>query len=189
MKKHLKKLFGWSAILLTIGSSLYIASLPTETLLRFIGTDNVYIFMYLLAFIGSISTFASIPYPLFVISLAAGGFSPVSVGLSSAFGVLTADTLTFYSVKKGKALMSTKLLRAIDGLEKYVKKYPRALTPGLFFYGVFAPLSNDFAVISLSAMNYKYSKVIPPLALGNIIYNIVLAYLGVYAYDWIVGLI
>ncbi len=70
----------------------------------------------------------------------------------------------------------------------YVKRYPRLLTPGLVLYGSLSPLSDDFAVVSLSLMRFAYARVVIPLALGNVFYNVGMAYLGVYAYDWVMGL-
>ena len=185
-KKYLTSLF---TVTFLVGVSFWIVSIPTDSLLAFIGTDNAYLFMYLVAFVGSITTFASIPYPLILLGLASGGMNPVLLGLSSAFGVMTADSLTFVAAKKGRVLLGPKLQKSFLVASEYVKRYPRLLTPGLLLYGTFSPLSNDFAVISLSLMKYKYFRVIPPLAVGNIIYNVGIAFIGVYAYDWIAGLL
>ncbi len=188
-KINLKKAIGLLTVIATIGLSLLFVSIPNDTLIGYIGTDNVYVFMYLLAFIGSITTFASIPYPLFLLSLAAGGFPPLFIGLTSAAGVITADTCTFFAARRGQVLLGEKLQASIGALAQYIEKYPRLLTPGLMLYGTLSPLSNDFAVLSLSLMKYRYLKVIPPLALGNIIYNVGIAYLGVYGYNLIAGLL
>jgi len=145
--------------------------------------------MFLIAFVGSLTTFASIPYPLILLGLAAGGVNPFLIGLASASGVVTADSLTFLAVKRSRVLVNEKILGAVETLSTYIKKYPRLLTPGLVLYGTFSPLSNDFAVISLSLMKYKYVRTIPFLAIGNIVYNVGIAFLGVYAYDWIVNLV
>jgi membrane protein YqaA with SNARE-associated domain len=183
-----KKIVGVLTVVVTIGLSLLLISIPTDKLLNNIGTDNAYVFMYLVAFLGSITTFASIPYPLILIGLVAAGMDPLIIGVVSALGVITSDSVTFFVSKKGQILLSKKLQIAFDSLAKYIKKYPRLLTPGLVVYGTVSPLSNDFAVISLSLMKYKYFRVIPPLAIGNILYNVGLAFLGVYAYHWIIGI-
>lgn len=172
----------------TVLLSLTLVSIPTDTITEYIGTSNVYLFMYLIAFVGSISTFASIPYPLFLISFVAGGFNPILLGLCSALGVITADSGTFLVVKQGRWLIGKRFIKAVETASKLIDRYPRALTPGLIGYGTFSPLSNDFAVVSFSLMHYRYREVILPLALGNIFYNIGVAYLGLYVYDWVVGL-
>ena len=171
-----------------VAVSLMLVAIPTDTLIGYVGTENVFLFMFLIAFVGSLSTFASIPYPLILIGLAAGGFNPLLLGLTSATGVIMADSLTFLVTKRGRTLISENTVRSVDIAAAYIKKYPRMLPPGLVLYGTMSPLSNDFAVISLSLMKYKYIRVIPFLALGNIFYNVAIAYFGVYVYDWIINL-
>lgn len=188
MRINTKRLASISVVVLTIVLSVLLVMVPSDTLLGYLGTENGYVFMFLIAFVGSITTFASIPYPLFLISLAVGGFNPMLLGLTSAAGVITADSVTFFAVRKGRILLSKKLQDSMTALSSYVNSHPHLLTPGLLLYGTISPLSNDFAVISFSLMKFKYMKVIPPLAVGNIIYNIAIAYLGIYAYEWIVGL-
>jgi len=184
-----KKAFGFLVIVTAIVFSLLLVSIPTDTLFGYIGTENVYLFMFLVAFVGSLTTFASIPYPLILFGLAASGVPPFLIGLASAMGVITADSFTFVAVKRGRVLVNDKIISAIEKLAIYIKKYPRLLNFGLILYGTVSPLSNDFAVISLSLMKYKFFRVIPFLAIGNIFYNVGIAYLGVYAYDWIANFI
>lgn len=163
-------------IICAIVFSLSLSAIPSDTLISLIGSENAYVIMYFIAFMGSISTFASIPYPLFILSFVAGGFDPLYIGIASAFGVITADSITFILVKRGKSLLSQKIKNSIETISEKVKKHPRLLTPGLIAYGTFAPLSNDFVVISFAAMRYHYFRIIPALALGNIIYNIAIAF-------------
>lgn len=183
-----KRLAALATVALTIALSLLFVSIPTDTLLQLIGTENAYVFMYVIAFVGSITTFASIPYPLILIGLASGGLDPTLIGLVSALGVTSADTFTFFAVKRGSILLSDSFQESLMKLREYIKTYPKLLAPGLTLYGTLSPLSNDFAVIGLSLMRYSFWRVIPALAVGNIIYNLALAHLGVYAYDWVVGL-
>jgi uncharacterized membrane protein YdjX (TVP38/TMEM64 family) len=173
----------------TAAVSLLLVILPTEKLVTAVGAENAYLFMYVIAFLGSITTFASIPYPLMLLGLAAGGMNPLLIGLASALGVITADSCTFFLVRRGRSYMSPAIKDSIEALAGYIERYPKLVTPGLVLYGTVSPLSNDFAVMSLSLMNYSYARVVLPLACGNILYSIGIAYLGVFAYDWIVGLI
>jgi uncharacterized membrane protein YdjX (TVP38/TMEM64 family) len=107
-----------------------------------------------------------------------GGADPVYTGLASAFGVISADAFTFFTVKKGSAILNEKIKNSVEYLGEIIKKYPKLVFPGLLLYGTVSPLSNDFAVITFSLMKYNYLKVAIPLAIGNIIYNITLAYYG-----------
>lgn len=182
-----QKLVGVLTIGGTICFSLFLVSIPTDTLLGVIGARNAYLFMYVIAFLGSITTFASIPYPLILISLVAGGLNPLLAGLLSACGVITSDTCTFFAAKKGRTLLPAHVSGALNKYAHWIEKYPRLFTPCLILYGTLSPVSNDVAVISLSLMKYSFWRVVPTLAIGNMIYNLTIAFLGVYAYDWIVG--
>lgn len=176
-------------VLILVGVSLSIVAIPTETLMSFIGTENAFVFMFFIAFIGSITTFASIPYPLIMLGMVAGGVEPLPLALVTALAVSTADSCTFVAARKGRALLSPKLQQSFEVVARWIERHPRMLTPGLVAYGTVAPLSNDFAVISLSLMRYSYMRVVVPLMFGNVAYNVGIAYLGVYAYDWVVGLV
>ncbi len=172
----------------TIVLSFVLVSIPTDTLLRIIGTNNAYFFMYVIAVLGSITTFASIPYPLILISLVSGGLNPLLAGAVTALGVSTSDTCTFFAARRGRALLPENASASLMKFAHWLHKHPKIFTPCLALYGTVSPLSNDFAVISLSLMKYRYWQVVPVLAVGNMIYNITVAFLGIYAYDWIVGL-
>jgi hypothetical protein len=142
----------------------------------------------MIAFLGSISTFASIPYPLILIGLVAGGLNPLYAGILSGLGVITSDSFTFFAARKGSALLPEKFNGPLQKISVKIHKYPKLYHPCLFLYGVFSPVSNDFAVISLSFMKYSFFQVIPTLAAGNLVYNITIAFLGEHAYKWITGL-
>lgn len=184
-----KRLLGALVVVGVVTLSLALVSIPTDVLMDRIGTDNAYIFMYVIALVGSITTFASIPYPLILIGLAAGGLNPILIGLTAACGVITSDSITFFAARKGRVLLGEKLQHAFIALHARLKRHPRLLTPFLILYGSLAPLSNDFAVISFSLMKYRFLQVIPALAVGNMIFGVVVAYLGVYGYDWITRLL
>ena len=184
-----KQLMGILTVAGTIALSLLLVSIPTDTLLEYLGTGNAYVFVYLIALIGSISTFASIPYPLILISLVAGGLNPLLAGILSALGVITSDTFTFLVTRKGRTLLPARTSASLSKTAVWLKKHPKLFTPCLALYGVFSPLSNDFAVISLALMRYSFWQVVPVLAIGNFTYNIAVAFLGEYAYDWIMNLL
>ena len=54
-----------------------------------------------------------------------------------------------------------------------------------FLYDSLVPLSNDFIVISMGLARYPFWRVMIPLGLGNLVFNISLAYLALYVYGFI----
>jgi len=173
-------------IVIFIVVSITLGSIPSETLISFVGSDNAFILMFALGTVAGLTTFTGIPYHLVLMSLAAGGINPIGLGVSTALGVMLGDSTMFLLSKKVQGSLSPKIMSIINNLYRRLESHPALLNPSLFLYGLLSPFSNDFVVASLSIMGYSYQRIIIPLALGNIFYNITLAYLGLYAYDSIV---
>ena len=55
----------------------------------------------------------------------------------------------------------------------------------LFIYGAMIPIPNDVIVIPMGLAHYPYKKLIIPLGLGNIVFNIMLALVGFYGLNLI----
>ena len=167
--------------------SLSLASLPAETLIDTVGSDNAYLLMFVLGMVGGFTTFTGIPYHLVLMSLAAGGLDPVWLGIATALGVMTGDSTMFVIGSRVKDSLPPRWQATIDRLSGLLLRHPRIIAPALVVYGTFSPFSNDFVVGSLSVAGYAYWRTILPLTLGNTLYNIGLAYLGFYAYEAILG--
>jgi len=169
-----------------LGISLTLASIPADTLIDAIGSNNAFLLMLALGTLGGLTTFTGIPYHLILMSLAAGGIDPIGLGFFTALGVMAGDSTMYFIGSKVKGSLPPRLLATVNQLSIYLQNHPRQITPMLIGYGAFSPFSNDFIVGSLSMTDYSYWRTIIPLAIGNIFFNIALAYLGVYAYDLII---
>lgn len=166
-----------------VTSSVLLASIPSETLIDFVGSNNAFTLMFVLGGIGGLTTFTGLPYHLVLMSLAAGGINPVLLGISTALGVVIGDSTMYFIGHKVKSSLSKKTTKRIHSLAFFLDKYPHMVTPFLVTYGAVSPISNDFVVATLSIIGYKYWRTILPLTIGNMFYNITIAFLGVYAYD------
>lgn len=174
-------------LIVFIAVSTAISYVPSATLINYIGSDNAFTLMFVLGLFGGLTTFTGIPYQLVLMSLAAGGINPIGLGLSTAIGVMCGDSTMFYISKKVKKNLSQKTLKKIGSWSKSLDKHPYLITPSLIAYGIISPFSNDFVVASLSIMGYSFRRIILPLAVGNIIFNVAIAYAGLYAYDTIIA--
>lgn len=58
--------------------------------------------------------------------------------------------------------------------------YPRYIPAFFFLYGVFIPLPNDMITLSAGLKGYSFYKSVLPLALGNIIFCILIAYFATF---------
>jgi len=167
--------------------SITLASFPADDLIDAVGASNAFVLMFILGMIGGFTTFTGIPYHLVLMSLAAGGLDPVGLGVCTALGVMLGDSTMFVIGTKVKASLSPRVLATIEQFSSYLSHHPKLVTPALVSYGAVSPFSNDFVVASLGMVGYGYWRTIIPLTIGNTFYNTALAYLGLYAYDMIVG--
>ncbi len=172
---------------LFLTSSITLGSIPTDDLINFVGSENAYILMFALGLAGGLTTFTGIPYHLVLMSLAAGGLNPLLLGISTAIGVMCGDSTMYAIGRQFKETLSPRLTLAVDEVRRLAEAHPRLLTPALILYGALSPFSNDFIVGSLSIAGHSYWRTIIPLSIGNLLYNIGIAYLGFYAYDTIIA--
>ena len=170
-----------------LGMSMALASLDTDAVIDTDGSNNAFLLMFVLGMVGGFTTFTGIPYHLVLMSLAAGGLNPVGLGVSTATGVMLGDSTMYLIGSNVKNSLSPRMQATADRLSGFLVAHPRLVAPILVTYGTISPFSNDFVVGSLSVAGYSYWRTILPLTLGNICYNIGLAYLGLYAYDAIIG--
>ncbi|MEO1537278.1 MAG: VTT domain-containing protein [Pseudomonadota bacterium] len=172
-------------VYLTISFAL--ASFPADDIIDAVGASNAYVLMFTLGMIGGFTTFTGIPYHLVLMSLAAGGLSPVALGVCTALGVMLGDSTMYLIGSKVRTSLPPRIEATIEHLSEHIARHPNLVTPALISYGAVSPFSNDFVVASLSMIGYSYWRTIIPLAMGNTLYNVALAYLGFYAYDAIVS--
>ena len=171
-----------------VAVSLALAQIPAETIVSTVGADNALYLMAILGFIGGVTTFSGIPYHLILMSLTAGGLSPIALGITTATGVVLGDSIMYVFSRKVASVLTPLQLQKLASLTDTIRQHPRLISPGLFLYGLCSPFSNDFVVATMALAGYSYRRIILPLYLGNIGYNIALGYLGYYAYDWMVAL-
>lgn len=185
---RLKKLGLLIPLLVIVLVSITLLWYSPDELLALIGVRNAYLVMFVLAMIGGMSTFTGVPYHFILMSFAAGGMSPLALGTITALGVMLGDSTSYLIGKHGGELLPKRFEKPLTKLAAFLSTRPRFVTPFLVLYGAFSPLSNDFIVISMGLIRYSYWKVIVPLTVGNIFYNVGLAYIGYYAFEQVQGL-
>lgn len=184
LRRHVtrKRVQALVSLSLFIVVSIALASTSSENLIEIVGSDNAFIIMFVLGMVGGLTTFTGIPYHLVLMNFAAGGVNPVLLGTTTALGVMLGDSVMFVIGRRVRAVIPDTIGRFVAKIDAFFKKHPRFLTPMLVAYGAFSPFSNDFIVASLSMTNRTYAQIIAPLTLGNIIYNIMIAYAGIHIY-------
>jgi membrane protein YqaA with SNARE-associated domain len=177
-------------ILLFISMSFYfyVYSSPEE-MTSFIGLKNAYALIFVLAFLGGMTTFSGIPYHLVLITLATGGLNPLLLGISTAAGVMLGDSTSYYVGYQGSVIIPGALQKILMMIRNFGLKHPKILPLFFFLYGSLSPFSNDFIVISMGLSQYPFWRVMVPLGLGNLVFNISLAYLATQAYNILKGIV
>lgn len=189
-KKFLKYFPRIVLILFFISLSIffYVYSSP-EKLIELIGVNNTYALIFTLAFFGGLTTFSGIPYHLVLITLATGGLNPLFLGLSTAFGVMLGDSTSYYIGYQGSLIIPQGLQKILQPIRSFALKHPKTLPLFFFLYGSLVPFSNDFIVISMGLSQYPFWRVMIPLGLGNLVFNISLAFLANHAYSFLQGIV
>ncbi len=167
-----------------IVSVVFIFFIGPDVLISYIGLQNAYLLMFVVSGLSGLSTFNSVPYLSVLLVLANAGVNPLLLGFVSALGVMTGDSFSFLIGKQGAQIIPQTLLPLFAWINGLAVKHPRSFLVVCFLYGSICPLSNDFITISSGMARIPYRKVMIPLALGNIVFNVAVAYLSVYAYDW-----
>lgn len=157
---------------------------PT-TIIGWMGVENSYLLLALVSFIGGLSTLSGVPYQLVLITLAAGGLNPLYLGLVSASAVTLGDVSSYLVGYYGRMVFTAPFGERLAKLESFVHAHPRLVPLGVFLYGTTVPISSDVITIPLGFLRYPMYKVLIPLGLGTLLFNIGLAYAAVYAQSYL----
>ena len=190
MNLRLNHIYALRVLLLIIficGSVFFYYSSP-EMLITYIGVENAYILMFVLALLGGLTTFSGIPYHVVLIMLASGGLSPLLLGVLTGVGVMAGDATSYFVGYSGRDIVPPAIQKILQKFCSFCLARPKILPVAFFLYGSFVPFSNDFIVISMGLARYPFWMVMVPLGLGNLVFNISLAYIAFYAYDLLQGI-
>lgn len=160
-----------------------------EKIIGWLGVENAYGLIFILAILGGLTTFSGVPYHLVLVTLATGGLNPLILGSVTAAGVMLGDTTSYYIGYHGRRIVPDSIQKILARLCAWCLLRPRILPVFFFLYGALVPFSNDFIVISMGFAHYPFWRVMLPLGLGNLVFNISLAFLAVYAYGFLRGVL
>ncbi len=170
-------------------SIVFVFFIGPEALVEYIGVQNAYVLMFLVAAIGGLSTLNSVPYLAVLFVLANTGVNPLWLGVVSAVGVMCGDSFSYVLGRSGRVVIPHSFQWVFTNIKQFAMHHPKLYPSFCFLYGALCPLSNDFVTISAGIANISYKKVMVPLALGNIVFSVGFAYVSVYAADWVGGLL
>jgi membrane protein YqaA with SNARE-associated domain len=151
-----------------------------------LGVNNVYLFVFLLAAIGGVSTFTSTTFYSTIVALAAGGADPIFLGLFASIGLTLGDLLFYYVGKKGKGCMPQRYEKYVRRLSELVKDAGDALVAIIIFGYSLTPLPSDALAITLAVSGYPLKKMVPPLLLGNFVLILIISKLSQIGFEFLI---
>lgn len=185
VKAIIKKYARWWPVLIFLSVSLSFWYVSPDTIIGYIGIENAYVIIFVLAFLGGVTTFSGIPYHVILMALALGGLNPWILGLVTALAVTLGDITSYMVGYYGRDLFPARIVHALERLVHVRTTYPGLLPVIFFLYGALIPASSDLITIPMGILRYPIHKVLVPLALGTVLFNTGLALIAVHASGWV----
>lgn len=175
----------FALILFLIGWTIILYQLSPSHLVEHLGVKNSYAVAFLLAFFGGLSVFTAFPYYLVIATLGAGGLNPFLLGLTAGMGVIMGDSTSYLIGYSGREVVPSYLQNYFRKFCEWClsNKYSFPVSIFLFLYGALVPFPNDLIVIPMGLARYPYWRLMIPLGIGNIAFNIGMAFIGAYGFS------
>lgn len=176
-KKRIYTLLGIGFFLIAIiGTFLFITP---EDIVSFIGIENTYLFLFLLASIGGLSAITGTSVFTSIITFVAGGAHPALITLSAGAGIFISDTIFFLLATHGRKALPEEWKKIVYRFTEWTTHvpFPVALVCIYLYISIF-PLPNDILMIALALAGYRYRHIAPVILLGSLTIAGLAAYLG-----------
>ena len=175
-----KKKYKYFIVAFLVVFSVSVYFITPETLIDYIGAENAYVLMFLIAFIGGLSLFSGLPYPVFLISFSLGGLDPYILGGVCALGVVLGDCTSYMVGRKSDVLLGKRTQYVLDEILIIYDRFPK-LMPFIFLvYGAVSPFPNDVITLSAGIKKYSFWRTMLPLAAGNLIFCVTISKYSLY---------
>lgn len=181
----------WPLALVLIGFlslSFLLYHATPAAFVAYIGIQNGYLLMGLVSFLSGVSLFTGTPYILLMVTLVAGGLHPLLLAAVATVGDALGSLVAYFLGRLGRELAPAGVIRKVqDFMFDLSRRHPRLVPLAIFLYGCMAPFSNDAVTIPLGLAKYPLWAVMLPLQAGTFIYNLTVAFGGLYLYTYFFG--
>lgn len=166
-----------------LGWAIFVMYFTPTRIVEFVGIHNGYLISALFSFLGGTSILVPFPYYLIVMTFGAGGLNPFFLGICAGLGLIIGDATTYLIGYSGREIVPTKLGKLLEKFCTWCTSKPGWLVSIiLIIYGTM-PLPNDLIMIPMGLARYPFWRVAAPLAIGNIIFNTLIAFAGFYGWN------
>lgn len=177
MKKRYYILIALAVFFLLINLPFFF--IGSEEIVRWLGIENTYLVVFLIAALGGISSFTGTVWFSVLVGFASGGASPVILGIISGIGIFISDSIFYHLALYGKKSLPDSWQTRIRKILNFVHQTPSWIILGLsFIYLGFTVLPADILMIILALSGYSYRKIFPVLLLGSLVISLLIAHLG-----------
>ena len=151
----------------------------TDTIVSFIGVENTYIIVFIIATIGGLSTVTGVALFTSIATFASGGSEPLFLALAGGTGIFISDSIFYFLALYGRKSVPREWEKNLSKMAAWIEKYPPwAILLGVYVYIGFTPLPNDLLAIALVVGKYTYKKIAPVLLIGSFTIAFLTAYFG-----------
>ncbi|NPE29096.1 hypothetical protein HNV12_14250 [Methanococcoides sp. SA1] len=154
-------------VLFIVSWSILLFYHPPGEIVERLGVRNVYIFVFLLAMIGGVSTLTSTTFYTALIAISLGGVNSIGIALVASLGLTFGDLVFYYLGTKSKQCIKGKYAGTIFRLTKWMEQIDDRITMLLIFFYSLTPLPSDVIAIALAIAGFPFRKMIVPLIVGN----------------------
>lgn len=173
----------WIVVLAVFSVTLYLVS--PDAIIAHIGVSNAYAIIFILSILGGMMTFSGIPYHLFLVTFVLSGLNPYLLGMIAGIGVTIGDMTSYMAGYYGRALVPRRIEVFMSKLEVLRESHPRLLPLIFLLYGSLVPYSSDVLTVPMGLIRYPFWKLMIPLGIGSMIFNVGLALLAAHAYEYL----
>jgi membrane protein YqaA with SNARE-associated domain len=132
--------------------------------------------IFVIALISGFNIVVPVPAVAFVPLFVASGMDFAATVGVIVVGVTVADLVAYLLGRAGRELDVMKHGKMVKRLAAWRAKHYWTPIWVMGFYAAFAPLPNELIAIPLGLMNYPLRHVVPPLLLGNLVFNLLASY-------------
>jgi len=136
-------------------------------------TGNVFLGVFLISLLGSLSIFFPIPYTVVIFALGEQ-FEPLWIAVAAGIGSTVGEFSGYLLGVGGRKFISEKYKRKMDFLMRLFNKFG-SITIFLF---ALTPLPDDLLFIPLGVMRYSFLKAFIPALIGKFLMSLIVAYSG-----------
>ena len=168
------------AILVMMGMTFLVYEFGAERIVSFIGVENSYLVVFLVALFGGMTSLGGPTYVATVFTFVSGGATPFFVALAATGGIIIGDTVYFLVSRRSRhAIPEGRFKKTIQKMELWIEKR-NGFAVFLFAYGYisFTPFPNDILTITTGVANVPKKVMLPAILFGSATHAFILVYLG-----------